>query len=180
MPIERSKRSVSSARIKAEARRLLDASTLCAIATVSPGTRAHINTAYFAWSREFELVWLSEPNARHSRNLRANTSAAIAVYDAGQSWNEPDRGIQLFGSARELGGRAAREAERVYARRFPDSAHTDLSAYRFYRFRPSRMKLFDESVLGAGVFVTATVRRGSRIAWARTEIYQPGGPAQDS
>jgi uncharacterized protein YhbP (UPF0306 family) len=57
---------------------------LCAIATVSPGNRAHVNTAYFAWSREFELVWLSEPAARHSRNLRANSTAAIAVYDSSQ------------------------------------------------------------------------------------------------
>jgi uncharacterized protein YhbP (UPF0306 family) len=171
MPIERSRRPLAVARIRAEARRLLDGSTLCAIATVSPGNRAHVNTAYFAWSREFELVWLSEPAARHSRNLRANSTAAIAVYDSSQSWEKPDRGIQLFGSAREVAAPAARPAERVYARRFPESAQADLSPYRFYRFRPSRMKLFDEAALGAGVFVTATVRSGGRIAWERTEIY---------
>jgi uncharacterized protein YhbP (UPF0306 family) len=171
MPIERSRRPLVVARIRAEARRLLDGSTLCAIATVSPGNRAHVNTAYFAWSREFELVWLSEPAARHSRNLRANSTAAIAVYDSSQSWEKPDRGIQLFGSAREVAAPAARPAERVYARRFPESAQADLSPYRFYRFRPSRMKLFDEAALGAGVFVTATVLSGGRIAWERTEIY---------
>jgi uncharacterized protein YhbP (UPF0306 family) len=171
MPIERSRRPLAVARIRAEARRLLDGSTLCAIATVSPGNRAHVNTAYFAWSREFDLVWLSEPAARHSRNLRANSTAAIAVYDSSQSWEKPDRGIQLFGSAREVAAPAARPAERVYARRFPESAQADLSPYRFYRFRPSRMKLFDEAALGAGVFVTATVRSGGRIAWERTEIY---------
>jgi uncharacterized protein YhbP (UPF0306 family) len=171
MPIERSRRPLAVARIRAEARRLLDGSTLCAIATVSPGNRAHVNTAYFAWSREFDLVWLSEPTARHSRNLRANSTAAIAVYDSSQSWEKPDRGIQLFGSAREVAAPAARPAERVYARRFPESAQADLSPYRFYRFRPSRMKLFDEAALGAGVFVTATVRSGGRIAWERTEIY---------
>jgi uncharacterized protein YhbP (UPF0306 family) len=171
VPIEQSRRPLAVARIRAEARRLLDASTLCAIATVSPGNRAHVNTAYFAWSREFELVWLSQPAARHSRNLRANPAAAIAVYDSSQSWEKPDRGIQLFGSAREVAAPAARPAERVYARRFPESAQADLSPYRFYRFRPSRMKLFDEAALGAGVFVTATVRSGGRIAWERTEIY---------
>jgi uncharacterized protein YhbP (UPF0306 family) len=143
MPIERSRRPLAVARIRAEARRLLDGSTLCAIATVSPGNRAHVNTAYFAWSREFDLVWLSEPAARHSRNLRANSTAAIAVYDSSQSWEKPDRGIQLFGSAREVAAPAARPAERVYARRFPESAQADLSPYRFYRFRPRRMKLFD-------------------------------------
>jgi hypothetical protein len=35
------------------------------------------------------------------------------------------------------------------------------------------MKLFDEAVLGAGVFVTASIRGGKQIVWERTERY-PG------
>jgi uncharacterized protein YhbP (UPF0306 family) len=176
VPIERSKRSLAPARLKTVARRLLDSSTLCAIATVSPRGRAHVNTAYFAWSRELELVWISEPDARHSRNLAANSSAAIAVYDSTQVWGNPDRGIQLFGSAREVRGAAAREAERLYSRRFPRFADTDVSAYSFYRFRPRRLKVFDEAELGGGVFVTAAVRAGGQLAWAGTETY---GVARD-
>ena len=85
-------------------RRLLDESKLCAIATVSPGARAHVNTAYFAWSPTFDLVWLSAPEARHSRNIRADPSAAVAVYRSTQTWGGSDHGIQLFGRARELRG----------------------------------------------------------------------------
>jgi uncharacterized protein YhbP (UPF0306 family) len=173
VPIERSNRPVGVARIRTAAQRLLDASTLCAIATVSPRNRAHVNTAYFAWSRDFDIVWLSEPDSGHSRNLRQNSSAAIAVYDSVQVWGSPDRGIQLFGSAREVLGRTAGEAERLYAARFPEAGAADLRAYRFYRLRPLRMKLFDEPVLGRGVFVTATVRSGGRITWKRTELYSP-------
>jgi uncharacterized protein YhbP (UPF0306 family) len=172
MAIARSSRPVSASRMTTVARRLLNASTLCAIATVGPATRAYVNTAYFAWSRKLDLVWLSEPRARHSRNLRENPSVAIAVYEPGQSWGEPDRGIQLFGSAREAVGRAARDAETLYERRFAESAHTDLTAHRFYRFRPRRIKLFDERALGAGVFVTARVDRDGRMTWERTEIYE--------
>jgi len=174
MPIERSTRPIASARITAVARRLLNASTLCAIATVSPRSRAHVNTAYFAWSPELDLVWLSEPRARHSRNVRTKTTVAVAVYDSNQSWGKPDQGIQLFGSAREAVGAAARDAEKIYARRFPEYEHANFSAYRFYRFRPRRAKLFDERALGAGVFVTARISRGGRIAWERTEIYDAG------
>jgi uncharacterized protein YhbP (UPF0306 family) len=172
MPIERSTRPLAVPRIRAEARRLLDGSTLCAIATVSPGNRAHVNTAYFAWSREFDLVWLSDPDSRHSRNMRANPTAAIAVYDSSQVWGATDRGIQLFGSARQVASSAARYAERVYRSRFPEFEQADVSAYRFYRFRPLRMTLFDEAALGGGVFVTATLR-GGELAWERTEIYEP-------
>jgi uncharacterized protein YhbP (UPF0306 family) len=174
MPIERSKQELPAARIITAARRLLNASTLCSVSTVSGGSRAHVHTAYFAWTNEFDIVWLSDPSARHSRNLRANPSAAIAVYDSNQSWGNPDRGIQLFGSARELAGRTAGEAEAVYVRRFPAFAQTDLGAYRLYRVRPRRMKLFDERAFGEGVFVTATMRRGE-LAWDRTEVVRASG-----
>lgn len=172
MSIERSKRPIAARRIATTARRLLDASTLCAIATVSTDGRAHVNTAYFAWSREFDLVWLSDPDARHSRNVRANSTVAIAVYDSSQTWAQPGRGIQLFGSARELSGRAAHEAERVYASRFPEYSQAEFGSYRLYRFRPHRLKLFDERVLGAGVFVTARISGDGGVAWERTEIYR--------
>ncbi len=172
MPIERSNRRLAAARITAIARQLLEASTLCAIATVTRSGRAHVNTAYFAWSRDFEIVWLSEPGATHSRNLRANPSTAIAVYDSGQTWGKPDRGIQLFGSAREARDEDAEAARRLYATRFPGFRDIDLSAYRFYRFTPSRLELFDEPALGAATFVTARVGRNRRLAWERTLIYR--------
>jgi uncharacterized protein YhbP (UPF0306 family) len=170
MPIERSKRPIGAARIASLARRLLDASTLCALATVSPGGRAHVNTAYFAWSPEFDVVWLSDPQARHSRNVSAGGSVAIAVYDSSQSWGNPDRGIQLFGSAREADGDG--EAEAIYARRFSDYDPEDFAGYRLYRFRPRRLKVFDERALGSAVFVSARVAAGGRLAWERTERYR--------
>src|SRR5919201_7139518 len=126
MTITRSMRRVGEARIKRLAHELLDASTLCAIATVSPRDRAHVNTAYFAWAPDLRLVWLSAPAARHSRNLRANPSAAVAVYDSSQTWGKPDRGIQLFGSTREAGA----EAGEPYPSRFPDNRAPAFPAYR--------------------------------------------------
>jgi uncharacterized protein YhbP (UPF0306 family) len=172
MAIERSKRPVASSRIAATARSLLEESTLCAIATTTPAGQAHVNTAYFAWNDELQLVWLSEPHASHSRNVRANGSAAVAVYDAEQRWGGNDRGIQLFGVARELEGSADDDAAQLYAARFPAYRRAGLSAYRFYAFQPRHLKLFDESELGAGVFVTARLGRDRRLVWERTEIYR--------
>jgi uncharacterized protein YhbP (UPF0306 family) len=172
MAIERSKRPMAPARMERTARSLLDASTLCAIATVGADTRAYANTAYFAWSPELDLVWMSEPGATHSRKIRANGSVAIAVYDSTQTWGEPDRGIQLFGSARDLEGAVADEAEALYSKRFAGYDRGDFRAYRFYRFRPRRLKLFDERELGPGTFVTARRARGGGLVWEQTEIYR--------
>jgi Pyridoxamine 5'-phosphate oxidase len=104
MAIERSLEPIEAVRLASLAGELLGASTLCAIATVSPGCRAYVNTAYFAWSDGFDLVWLSEPHAKHSSNVRARGTVAVAVYDSSQWWGKPDRGIQLFGTAREVMG----------------------------------------------------------------------------
>lgn len=170
MPIERSSKHPPASRLAAVARRLLDASKLCAIATVSAGARAYINTAYFAFGEGFDIVWLSAPDARHSRNIRANPSAAVAVFRSTQTWGGSDKGIQLFGRARELRGRAALDAERLYAARFR-AYDADLSAFRFYRLATRRMKLFDERVLGGGTFVTVSVQRDGTVEWSKTESF---------
>jgi uncharacterized protein YhbP (UPF0306 family) len=166
--IVRSRQRVAQARIRSLAEDLLEASTLCAIATVTPSGRAHVNTAYFAWADDLRIVWLSEPRARHSRNLGSNPSAAVSVFDSSQTWGEADRGIQLFGAARA----GSDDAEAVYGRRFSQYEEAELSAYRFYELVPQRLKLFDEPSLGRGVFVTARVGSGGQVAWERTERYE--------
>jgi hypothetical protein len=105
-----------------------------------------------------------------------NGTVAVAVYDSNQEWGSPDRGIQLFGTAREVHGASADDAESLYAERFTDFRPTEFAAYRFYLFRPSRLKLFDEQELGAGIFVTARIGRERRLAWERTDVYQPEAP----
>ena len=171
MAIARSGRRISEPRLRTLLESLLDASVLCAIATVA-GTRAHANTAYFAWSDDFRLVWISDPGATHSQNLRRNSSAAVAVFDSRQVWGKPDRGLQLFGTARELRGRAAERAQEVYARRFRGYDGAALRDYRLYELRPRRVKLFDERALGGGTFVSARIRSGGSLAWERTEVYR--------
>ena len=56
---------------------------------MSPRTTAHVNTVYFVWNQEFDVFWLSDPAATHSRNIRARRSTAIAVYDSRQVWGGP-------------------------------------------------------------------------------------------
>ena len=163
-------RPVARPRIERAAFGLLDTSPLCAISTAAPRTTAHIHTAYFVSNRDFEIFWLSDPAARHSRNIRVRPSTAITVFDSHQVWGQPDRGIQLFGSTRQLPATEIAHAESLYAARFPGYATPDLRAYRFFRFRTERLKVFDEAVFGAGVFVTATIHGGQRLIWERTDI----------
>jgi uncharacterized protein YhbP (UPF0306 family) len=172
MAIVNSKQRFAEARMVGAARRLLGASTLCAIATVDRDGSSHINTAYFAFTPELEVIWLSDPQAQHSRNVRTRKTVAIAVYDAGQVWGKHDSGIQLFGSARELRGADAEDAEAVYGSRFREYDRAQFGDYRLYLFHPARVKLFDELHFGTGRFVTARVEDGGRLRWEGTQVYR--------
>ena len=124
---------------------------------------------YFAWNERLDVVWISDPDSRHSRNLAVNSSAAVTIFASDQRWGQSDRGIQLFGRAGRHSGRTAAEAEHTYSARFPyDPAAAD--AYPVYRFRPREVKLFYERALGAGTLVTARVT-GSGLAWRRTDVF---------
>ena len=171
MGVKRSSRRYASARLERLARSLLNASTLCAISTVAPNGRAYINAAYFAWSPSFDIIWYSARQAQHSRNLERNGAAAVVVFDSHQTWGNPDRGIMMFGSAQAQRGKAATEAEQLYARRFRRYDGDGSPDFPFYRFRPQRVKLFHERALGAGTFVTARNRAG-RLLWETTDIYE--------
>src|SRR5256885_14568068 len=107
MAIRRSSRRIGRERLTTLAEDLLGASTLCAISTVAPNGRAYVNTAYFAWAPDLRIVWLSEPRARHSRNVRANGSAAGAVYDPGPTGGGGDPGVQPLRRGRAGRPRAA-------------------------------------------------------------------------
>jgi uncharacterized protein len=176
VPIERSREPVDGTRLEAAARDLLEASRLCAIATVTRDGDAHINTAYFAPSPELQLVWLSEPDAAHSGNVRERRTSAVAVYDSGQTWGKPDRGIQLFGTAHQAMDAEASRAEALYSGRFPDFESKKLAAYRFYVFNPARVKLFDEDEFGAGRFIVAAADDSGRLTWEATEEYLTDSP----
>ena len=168
MTVERRSRRYSSATLERVARRLMNASPLCALATVSPGGRAHINHMYFAWSDRYEVVWISDPESLHSRNLARNSSAAVTIFASKQVWGKPDRGIQLFGTAGVAAKNAAREARRVYGRRFRDY-EAEVDSLPVYRFQPRTVKLFDERSLAPVTFVTARVARDG-LTWLKTEV----------
>jgi uncharacterized protein YhbP (UPF0306 family) len=147
----------------------MNAAPLCSLATVSTGGKAHINHMYFAWSGWFDVYWISDADSIHSKNLLRNRSAAITVYDSKQTWGKPDRGMQLFGTAGVVTGRAAGEAASAYAKRFKDF-DADSSDLPYYRFRPREVKLFDERNLDGGTLVSARVTQ-TGVTWLKTEVW---------
>lgn len=196
MTVEQTREPVSERRIRTSVMRILAGTKLCSIATVTKRNQAHINTAFFAYSPSLELYFLSDPSSLHCRNLLANPSMAMAVFNTEQSWDKPGRGIQLFGAGHRSQGRQADRAETTYAARFPAFGRwlkgttpaerrqaARLRSYALFRFMPSRVKILDEAEFGGAVFIIAAVRRDRarsgearvELPWKATERLVPSG-----
>lgn len=164
-----SNKRFSKAQVRSSIFRILKGNVLCSIATVTRENRAHINTAYFCYSDDLELYFLSDYGSVHCRNLSTNSSMAMTIFSSSQKWGNPDRGMQLFGTCSQARGHQATIAERLYGKRFPaypgwmaglsDEEKRRVSRYCFYRFLPSRIKILAEEDFGAAVFVIAAVTR---------------------
>src|SRR6058998_2457490 len=118
MTVKPLEKRLSDDRIRRSISRILRENVLCSMSTVAPGNRPHVNTAYFAYTPELVLYFLSDPSSRHCRNLKRNPSLAMTIFRSAQEWGGQDRGLQLFGICRQTRGGGAREAERCYAARF--------------------------------------------------------------
>jgi uncharacterized protein YhbP (UPF0306 family) len=157
--------SLTNRRVRGSLLRLLHENVLASFATVDTRGRAHINTAYFAWTSDWNLYFYSYSNSGHARNLDRHPSMAVTIFDSHQRWGHPDQGVQLFGTAGEAKGTWEDVAAAAYARRFAGFKRwrTELEreegAFRLrpYRFRPRRAKVFDERTLGAGRFVEIAI-----------------------
>jgi len=156
-----------AAQVRSVVLHILEANILCSVATVTPEGHAHVNTAYFCYSDELELFFLSHPTAVHCHNVSRNRSMAMAIFSSAQQWAGPDTGIQLFGTCSRTVGSDAAKAEELYGKRFSAYANwkasrkqEDIAAdYQVYGFVVRRLKILDEASFGEALFVSADVKR---------------------
>lgn len=153
--------------VRASLSRILNENVLCSMATVTSDFQAYVNTAYFSYSENFELYFVSHPGSCHCRNLETNPSMAMTVFSSSQAWGSPDQGLQLFGTCGLARGADAIKALNSYAGRFPTYTGWQRSLspddpgknYQLYRFLVNRVKVFDEQAWGSALSILATVIR---------------------
>jgi uncharacterized protein YhbP (UPF0306 family) len=125
-------------------RALLEETTTMVLATRMPDGTPRSTPLYFAPDKDLRLIFLSDPDSAHSRNLAASQHASAAMYPEERDWRRL-RGVQMTGHARVLDGSEAEAARHTYARRFPFVAElaTAMAASRIYAFTPSWVRLTD-------------------------------------
>ena len=76
---------------------IIDANSYMTLATADEHGRPCASPVWFATVDYRELVWVSSPEARHSRNLAVRRELAIAIFDSRQA---PGTGEAVYLSAR--------------------------------------------------------------------------------
>jgi hypothetical protein len=164
-------RGYEADRIQASLVRLLAGNQLCSMASRSEAGATHISTAYYSYSPDLVLHFLSHPDSVHCHNLARFPQSAAAVFDSHQPWGAPHAGVQLFGTVAATPAAQLAAVETEYSSRFPRYATRArrsagpapesriFAALRFYSFTPERVQLLDEWEFGEEVFITASLLR---------------------
>lgn len=138
---------------------LLAAHTTMTLATIGPDGAPQAAAVFYAHDDELNLYFLSEPTARHGRNVATEPRVAATIQADGQDWRQIC-GLQIEGTVALVeGAQELAHAIRVYSARFdflagllagtgegPPALIGPLARSRFYVLRPSWIRLIDNRV----------------------------------
>lgn len=147
---------------------ILRSTTLFSVATVKAGNISHIHTAFFCYSPNLNLYFLTPPTTQHSRNVEKNPSIAVSIFDSHQKPSDKKRGLQILGNCRLAIGKDFSEGIVLYSKRFNwtrviESPQDLIKAgfeSKLYVIKPSSIKIFDEVIFGEEKWVTVNVKGG--------------------
>ena len=133
------------------ARAIIDANSYMTLATADDAGNPWASPVWFAHEEYDTFVWMSEPTARHSRNIAVRSNLAIVIFD---STIAPSvRNAVYIAAQAELVPDADLDAlVRVFATRSiarglealePDEVRGD-APFRLYRARATDMFVLDE------------------------------------
>ena len=100
-------------------REFLRGHSTLALATVGDAGRPQVSPLFYASDDDFNLYWISNPDSRHSANIKAWNDVAATIY--AQTWNWTGiKGVQLEGDALYVDEDAERQrALALYKAKFP-------------------------------------------------------------
>lgn len=86
--------------------------------TGSEGNTPHSANVFYVIDDQMRLIFLSQTTSLHGRDIGQEASVAATVTEQYEDWHQI-RGVQLWGTARLLGGAAKTGALARYMARFP-------------------------------------------------------------
>jgi hypothetical protein len=100
----------------ATARALIDASLYMVLGTADESGRPWASPVYFASAGYAEFLWVSSPDAQHSRNIAVRPEVSIAIFNS-QDPIGTGQGVYMAATAGEVTGPAVGQALEIFSRR---------------------------------------------------------------
>jgi hypothetical protein len=98
------------------AKAIIDSSLYMVLGTADASGQPWVTPVYYAPVTYRELLWVSRPNATHSRNLRARPEVSIVIFDSSVPIGT-GQGIYMYATAKEFADQELADAIEVYSRR---------------------------------------------------------------
>jgi hypothetical protein len=98
------------------ARDIIDANLYMVLGTADAGGRPWVSPVYFAPAGYKEFLWVSAPEARHSRNLSARPRISIVIFDSRVPINS-GQAVYMYADAEQVSGAGREPALEVFSRR---------------------------------------------------------------
>jgi uncharacterized protein YhbP (UPF0306 family) len=133
------------------AREMIDRNLYMVLGTADRDGRPWASPVYYAPSGYREFLWISDPEARHSRNIAARPEVGIVIFDSSVPINT-GQGVYMDALATELAPGESAEAIEIFSRRgvghgAGPTRLEDVRApakHRLYRARASAHWVLDE------------------------------------
>jgi nitroimidazol reductase NimA-like FMN-containing flavoprotein (pyridoxamine 5'-phosphate oxidase superfamily) len=135
----------------AQGRTIVDASLYMVLGTADRDGKPWVTPVYFAPAGYQEFLWVSDPDAQHSRNLAERSEVAIVIFDSSVPIST-GQGVYMAATAEEVSDDRRAEALDVYSRRAlghggPAWTAEEVQApalHRFYRAVAVEQYVLDE------------------------------------
>ena len=118
------------------------------LGTADPAGRPWVSPVYFAHTEYREFLWVSKPEARHSRNLEERDAVSLVIFDSTVPISS-GRAVYVSATARRLDGDDTAAALAVYSRRGVSHGGREFGARDVEP--PARLRLYAASALHAFV-----------------------------
>ena len=123
----------------AAARAVIDSNSYMTLGTADESGLPWVTPVWFAHSGYREFLWVSSPEARHSRNLEARPEVSIVIFDSQVSPGDAEA-VYMSARAEELSGEELESGVEVFSRK---SEADGLPAYsRADVQEPARLRLY--------------------------------------
>ena len=132
------------------ARAIIDSNLYMTLGTADEAGTPWVSPVYYASAGYTEFLWVSSPEAQHSRNLAARPEVSIVIFDSRQPIGT-GQGVYISAFAVELKGEDLDRGLAIYSRR--STEHGAREWTREDVTPPSRLRLYravasEHSVLG--------------------------------